>query len=78
MAMDSARTCWAEGMGLSEENVEALTLISEEASRRAMANEDRAEVPVLPPGDVWGAWPSELKSFGYHDLADRVRALDPH
>jgi hypothetical protein len=76
MAMASERTCWAEGANLVAETVEALTLIAEEAFRRASANPGRAELPLLPPGDVWGCWPAELDAFGYDDLADRVRALE--
>lgn len=73
--MDSARTAWAEGTGLDAETIEALTLISEEAARRAV-DEGIPESPMLPPGDVWNAWAPELDSFGYEDLADRVRALE--
>jgi hypothetical protein len=74
--MDSARTAWAEGTGLDAETIEALTVIAEEAFRRAQMDETRAELPLLPPGDVWNAWAPELDAFGYDDLADRVRALD--
>lgn len=105
--MDSARTAWAEGTGLDAETIEALTLISEEAFRRAKGarrmrpHGDCADcvqedvdicvecgccqvcgacgcvaLPYLPPGDAWNAWAPELDSFGYKDLADRVRALD--
>jgi len=59
-------------MGLTEEQVEALTLVSEESAARA--GDSRPELPLT---DVWGAWPVALEIAGQHDLADRVRALEP-
>lgn len=73
--MDSARTAWAEGTEIDAETIEALTVIAEEATARAIAG-GCGEPPMLPPGDIWNAWAPELDSFGFEDLADRVRALD--
>lgn len=67
--MDSARTCWANGTELSNESVEALTLVSEEAQRRGL-------VVDLDPRDVWQAWPVALAAVGANDLADQVRAIE--
>jgi hypothetical protein len=67
VSMASERTCWAEGQGLSEEIVEALTLIAEAAGRRGIDAE-------LPPGDVW-SWSAILSEAGATDLADRVTAI---
>ena len=69
--MDSARTCWAEGKGLSEEQVEDLTLVAEESDRRL--GEDRRDSLPRDPCD----WAGTLESLGQEDLAERVRqALD--
>lgn len=69
MAMQSERTCWAEGTGLDEPTVEALTEICEEARERGIET-------YLPPGDVWGAWAIALEDAGAPDLAARVTALE--
>ena len=75
MALASERTCWAEGMGLSEEEVEALTLVSEEAGRRERAAGGVASgALLLAPYDV-DAWPTALEERGWLDLAARVREI---
>lgn len=67
--MDSARTAWAEGIeGLSEEQIEALTIVSEEAARRGLDVD-------LDPRDAWSSWPPALDDAGADDLADRVREI---
>ena len=68
-ALASERTCWAEGMGLSDLQVEALTLISEEAAERGLDVD-------LSPHDVWATWPIALFLAGAADLADRVREIE--
>ena len=70
--MPSERTCWAEGQGIDDTTVEALTLIVEEARERGLG----ADVLYLPPGDVWGAWSIALEDAGAPDLAARVTALE--
>jgi hypothetical protein len=81
MTMASERTCWAEGLGLTEEQVEKLTEIAEaaDARYRAMAEQNgNAKVGLnLDPRDVWSEWITELGIVGFDDLADRVRALEP-
>lgn len=67
--MAPERTCWAEGVGLTQEQIEALTLISEEVKARGL------EVG-LDPRDVWAAWPPALSEVGAVDLADRVRQIE--
>lgn len=67
--MEHERTAWAEGLGLAEETVEALTLISEESARRA--GEQR---PELDPRDLY-SWSSALADAGQRDLAERVDRL---
>ena len=79
MAMASERTAWAEGLGLTEEQVEELTLVCEEATQRRNNREridsnEHWDNLYLPPNDV-GAWPAELESHGADDLAERVRAV---
>jgi len=70
MALASERTCWAEGLGLTEEQIEALTLIGEEAAAR-----NTSRYLDLNPRDVWGAWPPALREAGLADLAERVERL---
>ena len=65
--MESERTCWAEGMGLTTDEVEALTLVSEEARRRGLDLD-------LDPRDVDG-WAASLSAAGADDLADMVREV---
>lgn len=82
--MDSARTAWAEGMGLPEEQIEALTLVSEEATRQrdyaiAGTGGHGAQTALvanlhLPPGDV-DEWPAILEEAGLDELAERVREV---
>lgn len=62
---DSARTCWAEDMGLCGEAIEALTEIAEEAG-------DDVE---LDARDVWARWPLALEEADMPELAGRVREL---
>lgn len=69
MSMASERMAWAEGMGLSVDEIEALTQIAEESHRRA-----GDERPTLAPGDV-DSWPAALEEAGQHDLATRVREI---
>lgn len=70
LGIRSERTAWAEGMGLGDALVDALTLIAEESARRL--GDAR---PELPPGDVRSEWPQRLEAAGQQDLADHVRAL---
>jgi hypothetical protein len=73
--MDSARTCWAEGMNLPDEQVEALTLVSEEAGRReAFAGGVAGDALLLAPWDV-DSWPLVLEERGWNDLAAWVREI---
>jgi len=72
MSMDSARTAWAEDLGLTEVEVEELTLVIEESWRRE--REDGARRAELPPGDV-DAWPLVLEEVGHADLARRVQEI---
>lgn len=67
--MDHAKTCWAEGLVLPIEQVEALTLVSEESARRG--GERRSE---LDPHDV-DSWPAVLEESSQLDLAERVRQI---
>jgi hypothetical protein len=67
MAMASERTVWAEGLGYTDEQVEALTLISDEAKTRGFEG-------ALPPGDPTG-WACALDAAELPDLAQRVRDL---
>lgn len=55
----SERTCWAEGLGLDESAIGALTLIAEEATDRSRRS------LFLDPRDVWSAWPPALEEAGW-------------
>lgn len=68
-ALASERTCWAEGTGLLPADVDALTLVSEEAKRRGL------EVD-LDPTDVWSTWAAALEEAGAPDLAARVLEIE--
>lgn len=67
MAISSERTVWAEGMGYSVEEVEALTLIYEAAYERGFDGE-------LPAGDLT-SWACSLERAELDDLAAKVREL---
>jgi|HubBroStandDraft_3_1064219.scaffolds.fasta_scaffold462546_2 ribosomal protein L13E len=67
MATMSERTCWADGHGYTAEQIEALTLVSEEAERRGL------EVD-LPAHDL-AEWIVELSRAGADDLVSRVREV---
>ena len=74
--MDSARTVWAEGYGFSAEQVDTLTVIAEEATRRCRASDEHGGVqPDLMTSDL-SQWAAELERFDFEDLTAQVRELD--
>jgi hypothetical protein len=73
--MQSERTVWAEGMGFPDEQVEALTEIAEEATRRCRTDERATEQPDLMTSDL-EHWAAELDRFGFEDLATKVREIE--
>ena len=74
--MDSARTVWAEGYGFSVEQVEALTVIAEDATRRCRTSDVHCGTqPDLMTSDL-SQWAAELERFGFEDLASQVQNID--
>lgn len=67
MTMASEQTVWAEGLGYTDAQVEALTIIADEAKARGFEG-------ALPPGDP-SEWACALDAAELADLAQRVRDL---
>lgn len=79
MTMVSERTVWAEGFGFSEELVEALTLIAEDAFARfaqyVATGDERGERSMDLMSRDLDQWAAELESKDFGDLAAKVREL---